>query len=345
MKKNTTGTKTRKAQVKAKQQLRERAAAERLTIGLDLGDRTFHYCILDEAGEVVSEGTWPTSRAGLSSLLQKMAPSRVAMEVGTHSPWISQHVSRMGHEVIVANARRVKLISESIQKNDRIDARTLARLARVDPKLLAPIQHRGEKAQQDLAVIRARAGLVEARTKLINTVRGLVKPMGERLKKCDAEQVGEGMLEGMSEAARRTLGSLMRCIEKVNEEVGKYDEQIEEIGKEYGELKLLTQVHGVGTLTALTYLLTIDDANRFVHSRDVGPYLGLRPRQKESGQSRPELGISKAGDRLLRAIWCKQRIVICGRMRRRAICGRGGRIKQAPGRGRNGGRWWRWRGN
>jgi transposase len=171
----------------------------------------------------------------------------------------------------------------------------------VDPKLLAPIQHRGEKAQQDLAVIRARAGLVEARTKLINTVRGLVKPMGERLKKCDAEQVGEGMLEGMSEAARRTLGSLMRCIEKVNEEVGKYDEQIEEIGKEYGELKLLTQVHGVGTLTALTYLLTIDDANRFVHSRDVGPYLGLRPRQKESGQSRPELGISKAGDRLLRS--------------------------------------------
>ena len=114
---------------------------------MDLGDRTSRYCILDEAGEKVSEDQLPTTKAGLDSLFAKMAPSRIALEVGTHSPWVSRHLAAMGHEVIVANAHKVKLITQSVQKNDRIDAEQLARLARVDPKLLSPIRHRGEEAQ------------------------------------------------------------------------------------------------------------------------------------------------------------------------------------------------------
>jgi len=155
-----------------KRQIRGGGARQRqkLTVGLDLGDHWSRYCILDEAGEKVSEDKLPTTKTGLKAIFQKMASSRIALEVGTHSPWVSQHLAAMGHEVIVANARKVKLITQSVKKNDRIDAEQLARLARVDPQLLSPIQHRGEKGQADLAVIRGRMGLVDVRTELINTL-------------------------------------------------------------------------------------------------------------------------------------------------------------------------------
>ena len=171
----------------SKSQIRRMAAKQRLTVGLDLGDRSSRYCILNEAGEKASEDQLPTTKAGLDSLFAKMAPCRIALEVGTHSPWVSRHLAAMGHEVLVANPRKVRLITQSVKKNDRMDAEQLARLARVDPQLLAPIRHRGPEAQGDLAVIRARAELVDCRTALINTVRGLAKPMGERLKSCDAD--------------------------------------------------------------------------------------------------------------------------------------------------------------
>jgi transposase len=302
MKKHTTVKKNRKALRKTtKKQILEMAASKRLTIGLDLGDVTSSYCILNEAGEVVSEGQLQTTRTGLNSLLEKMPPSRVALEVGTHSPWVSRHIAGLKHEVIVANAHRLKLITQSARKNDRIDARKLARLARVDPELLSPIRHRGAEAQADLAVIRARAALVEGRTALINCARGLVKPLGERLKKCDADQVEETLAMPLSEKAQAVVGPLLRNVEAMREEIEVYNEKIEEIAERYPEVMLLKQVYGVGTLIALTYILTIEDAERFEHSRDVGAFLGIQPKQRESGNSQPELGISKTGDRLLRS--------------------------------------------
>jgi transposase len=208
----------------------------------------------------------------------------------------------MGHEVIVANAHKVKLITQSVRKNDQIDARQLARLARVDPKLLSPVRHRGEQAQRDLAVVRGRAELIAARTQLINSARGLVKPLGERLKPCDADQVTAGLGESLSPEAKAVVGPLLKAVEAISEQIDKYDEQIEEIAKRYPEVKLLQQVYGVGPLIAMTYVLTLEDAGRFAHSRDVGPYLGLTPKQRDSGDSQPELGISKAGDGLLRSL-------------------------------------------
>jgi transposase len=304
MKKNTTtAKKSPKVLSNSKNnQIRQMAAKQRLTIGLDLGDVTSRYCILDEAGEKVSEDRLPTTKVGLSSLFGKMPPSRIALEVGTHSPWVSRHLAGMGHEVIVANPHKVKLITQSVRKNDQIDAEQLARLARVDPKLLSPIQHRGPAAQADLAVIRARAELVDGRTGLINCARGLAKPMGERLKKCDADQVKGSLADGLSEEVKKVIGPLLKSVEEISKQIGVYDERIEEIGKRYPEMKLLTQVHGVGTLIALTYILTIEDAQRFEHSRDVGPYLGLQPKQRDSGDSKPQLGISKSGDQLLRRL-------------------------------------------
>jgi transposase len=303
MKKITTAKKNHKALSKTeKKQIWQKASQQRLTVGLDLGDNQSRYHILDEVAVTVSTGQLPTTKTGLRSLFEKMPPSRVALEVGTHSPWVSRLLTELRHEVIVANTHKVRLITQSVKKNDRIDAEKLARLARVDPKLLSPIRHRGEVAQADLAVIRGRAGLVEARTGLINTARGLVKPFGERLKSCDADQVGEGLQEGLSEAARRAVQPLLRSVEAVSEQMRVYDKEIEEIAKRYPEVEMLRQVYGVGQLIGLTFVLTIEDPSRFEHSRDVGPFLGLTPRQGESGDRQPELGITKAGDQLLRSL-------------------------------------------
>jgi len=303
MKKITTAKKNHKTLSKTeKKQIWQKASQQRLTVGLDLGDNQSCYHILDEAAETVSTGRLLTTRTGLKSLFEKMPSSRVALEVGTHSPWVSRLVTEMGHEVIVANPHKVRLITRSVKKNDGIDAEKLARLARVDPALLSPIRHRGEVAQADLAVIRGRAGLVEARTGLINTARGLVKPFGERLKSCDADQVGEGLQEGLSEAVGTAVRPLLRSVETVTEQIRVYDEEIEEIAKRYPEVELLRQVYGVGQLIALTFVLTIEDPSRFEHSREVGPFLGLTPKQGESGERQPQLGITKAGDQLVRSL-------------------------------------------
>jgi transposase len=299
MKKNSIA----RLQVKSKgrtNQVRVVAGKQRLTVGLDLGDRASRYCILDEAGEKVSEDKLPTNKEGLESLFGKMPACRIALEVGTHSPWASRELAAMGHEVIVANPHKVKLITKSVKKNDRVDAEQLARLARVDPKLLAPIRHRGQQAQADLAVIRARAELVDTRTGLINCARGTAKPMGERLKKCDADQVNETLAEGLGAALQDAIRPLLKCVEEMSRQIKAYNEKIKEIAKRYPEIELLTPVWGVGELIALTYILTIEDARRFEHSRDVGPYLGLTRKQRESGESDPELGITKHGDELLR---------------------------------------------
>ena len=324
MKKNSIAKKSSKSLSKGKQQIRQVAAKQRLTIGLDLGDRTSRYCILDEAGEVVSEDQLPTSQTGLNTLFAKMASSRVALEVGTHSPWVSRHLAALGHEVIVANTHKVKLITQSVRKNDRIDAQQLARLARVDPKLLSPIRHRGAEAQADLAVIRARAELVEARTGLMNCARGLVKAMGERLKKCDAEQVKEALGDGFGEAVQTVIGPLLKSVEQLSEQIGVYEQRIEEIAKRYPEVKLLTQVYGVGTLIALTYVLTLEDAQRFAHSRDVGPYLGCNPSNGRAERAGRNWGSARREIVCCGACWCRERIAYCGRGRRIVICGPGG---------------------
>jgi transposase len=158
----------------------------KLTIGLDLGDRCSYYCILDETGRILVEQKVATTPKALPAVFGAMARSRIALETGIHSPWVSRLLSEVGHEVIVAHARNVRLIGESRKKDDRMDAQTLARLARIDPQLLSPVKHRSAKAQADLTVIRARAGLVRARTALINTARGLAKSYGERLRSCNA---------------------------------------------------------------------------------------------------------------------------------------------------------------
>ena len=293
MKKNSTVAITRKQNFKG----------TKLTIGMDLGDRFTYYCVLDEAGEVVVEQKLPTTKQAMKQVFGRIPRSRVALETGAHSPWVSRQLTQLGHEVIVAHARNVRLIGESSRKDDRLDARMLARLARLDPRLLSPVQHRSAEAQIHLTVIRARAVLVGARTALVNAARGLAKSYGERLRKCGTQQVSQGLAAGFSVELRVALEPLLAEVASLTHRIADYDRRIEQIATEvHPEVAVLKQVKGVGTLIALTYVLTVGDPHRFRRSRDVGCYLGLRPGRRNSGSSQPQMHISKEGDRYLRTL-------------------------------------------
>jgi transposase len=276
---------------------------QKLTIGLDLGDRNSWYCVVDKAGQIQLEQRVRTNAKALQEVFAAMPRSRIALEIGTHSPWISRLLGELGHEVIVANARKVRLIGESRKKDDRLDAQTLARLARIDPQLLYPVKHRSAEAQADLMMIRARAGLVRARTGLVNAVRGLAKSYGERLRGCNVRNMNAEKAESLSPELQAALEPLLNAIESLSERIVEYNDRIENLAQQsYPQVALLKQIKGVGTLIALTFLLTLEDPHRFRKSRDVGGYLGLQPGRRNSGQSEPQMHISKEGDPYLRTL-------------------------------------------
>jgi transposase len=215
---------------------------------------------------------------------------RIAIEAGTHSPWVSRVLEKeCGHEVLVANPRKTRLIYSNKRKTDEVDAENLARLARLDQKLLHPLKHRGEGSQAHLAIIRSREALVSCRTQLVNHVRGTVKSFGHRLPKCPARSFHKKASEHIPEALRAALGPILEQIGSLTERIREYDRQLETICQEhYPETELLRQVEGVGALTALTFVLTLEDPHRFEKSRSVGAYLGLVPARAQSGDRDPQ---------------------------------------------------------
>ena len=276
---------------------------DRLTVGVDLGDKWSRYCILDLQGETLSEGPLQTRQAELAEFFHALPSARVVIEVGTHSPWVQEVIAGEGHEVLVANPRLMEGSKRRKRKNDRIDAHKLARLGRVDPQSLHPITHRSREVRQDLVLLRARDALVEARTELINTTRGLVKSQGTRLPQCSSESFGHKVEDSIPAEAREALLPLVQLADGMSACIQEYDRRIEELAREkYENTKLLRQVKGVGPLTSLAYVLTLENPERFPKSRDVGPYLGLVPKQEDSGESQPQLGISKTGDTMVRKL-------------------------------------------
>lgn len=275
-------------------------AMGRVTIGLDLGDRRSDVCVLDDAGTVVRRMTVATAARGVRQAVQRYANARVVIEVGTHSPWVSRLLATLGHDPIVANPWRVRRIAGREDKSDRIDAELLARLGRADPQLLRPIRHRGEAVQRDRTLLRVRDELVRTRTALVTQARGLAKALGHRLPRCDAQAFARRL-------TRAELGvfpgleTLVAVVAELSRQIKALDRTIEEVSRtRYPETARLRQVTGVGPITALTFVLTLEDPTRFAKSRSVGAYLGLRPKRYQSGAADPALRISKAGDPYLR---------------------------------------------
>ena len=275
----------------------------RVTVGLDLGDKHTQLCMIDADGELLEEARLRTTPAALRRRFAALPVARLVLEAGTHSPWVSRLLEDCGHEVYVANPRKLRLVYQNDSKSDRVDAEYLARIGRLDPALLAPLRHRHAATQADLAIIRSREALVRARVRLINHVRGAVKSVGGRLTKCSSPSFAGQAQPHIPEELAPALAPLLEMIAAMGEQIRAYDRQIEHLAQErYPETMLLRQVPGVGALTALTYVLTLEDPARFVDPRAVGSYLGLRPRQADSGDLSPQLHVTKAGDEMLRRL-------------------------------------------
>jgi transposase len=277
-------------------------------IGLDLGDKQNVAVVFEEDGTEHKAVTISNSKGAMSTYFSKHAGAVVVMEAGTHSGWIARLLTGMGHDVWVGNPRRLRAIWDSTDKSDERDARVLGMMYRLEPRLLHRIFHRGEQAQCDLAMIKSRQMLVESRTKLINHVRCVVKGMGERIKGGSTESFHKRARLEMPACLTDALLPVVDQIEQLTEGIKRLDKQIGSVAEtRYFETKILAQVGGVGPLTAMAFVLTIEDASRFKHSREVGPYLGLTPRRDQSGQTDKQLPITKQGNSYLRTL-----LVGCG---------------------------------
>ena len=282
---------------------RKRGQVE-LTIGIDLGDDVWsHYCTLNQQGGVIDRGRFRTTPKAIEKWFVDVPHARVAMEAGVHSIWISEQLQELGHEVIVANVRELRAISHSDRKSDQVDAEKLARYARLDPNILRPIAHRTVEQQQALTLIRARALLVRLRTAAINAVRGLTKACGHRMPASATPCFAQRSMAAMPPGLGQALGPVLQQIAEMTSKIKQYDRQIQQLGQtEYPETQALLKVHGIGHLTALTFVLTLGSKERFKRSRDVGCYLGLRPMRSQSGEHDPQLGITHAGNAYLRSL-------------------------------------------
>lgn len=274
------------------------------TVGLDLSDRSLSYCEINRKLEIVAKGQVAMTTAEVEKLLASYKkPILVVLETGGQSAWVAKMAEKLGHQVIVVNARKAKVITDRDRRSDPSDAYALAVQGRINPQGLYPVELRSMSLQMDLCVIRARAALVESRTALINTARALAKQHGYRLPAATSHCFAVRALENLPPEMNGVLKPLLKTIETISAEIHAYDELIEELATtKYPETRWLNQVKNVGTLTAVTYRLTLADPNRFAHSRDVGAYLGCVPKRRQSGDQDPELGIAKAGDSYLRKL-------------------------------------------
>lgn len=287
--------------------------SNRVFVGCDLGDRHSDYCFLGERGVVQEEGRLRTTKEAFTRKFKRIPRSRVVIEVGTHSRWVEVLLRELGHEVVVANARQVKLIWNRTKKTDRSDALLLARLGRTDVTLLAPVHHRSAAAQRDLTVLKARDVLVRSRTKLANFVRGTMKPLGLRFPRCAPEAMPRLAADGpIPEELRPALTPILEAIEVLSTRIAAQNKQIEELATTtHPETARLRQVPGVGPITSLAYVLTIDDPSRFRKSRVAASYVGLTPGKDQSGDHDPQKRITRAGDPFLRRmlVQCAQYIL------------------------------------
>lgn len=278
----------------------------KIFIGIDIGDKKNQICILNQNDETLKNKTIDNNISELNTFFDRFDNPKevmVALETGTHSPWISQLLNARGFRVLVGNARKLRLIWGSTNKTDERDAEMLARIARFDPRLLSPIRHRSRSAHMDLAILKGRDSLVQCRTSLINFVRGTCKTAGTRLPSCSAEAFAKAVIEHIPEDLLAATIPCVNTIMELTKKIRQLDSQIETLcDKAYPETNMLREIKGVGPVTSLAYILTLEDPSRFRKSRDVGPYLGLTPKRDQSGETDKPLPITKAGNTYLRRL-------------------------------------------
>jgi len=283
--------------------MREQDERDKITIGLDLGDRRHRFCALDKEGQVIEEGTLSNTRECLGELSSRYAGALIVMEAGCHSPWISRYFEAMGCEVVVSNPRKTRAIYQHERKSDRRDALMLARIARMDQALLYPVRHGSEQAQQDLLRIKLRDSLVRARVGVINSLRFTLKSLGYTIANPSTERFHKVIEGQIPDSMSTVIAPSVRALEELSLRIKLLDREIIALTRtEYPETAWLEQIPGVGPITALYFVLKIGDPARFERVRDVGAFIGLCPRRDQSGENDPQLRISKRGDVYLRRL-------------------------------------------
>jgi transposase len=289
------------------------SAMHNVTIGMDIGDKKHQVHVLNAAGETIKVCQISNTQKAIEEFFCQYPESLVAIEACSHSPWISRVLEKIVSKVLVGNPRKLRMIWASDQKDDIRDAEMLARIARLDAKLLYPIKHKDEQCQADRSLLKARDILVRTRASLILHVRGSVKSMGGRVVACSSASFNKRAAEYIPDILKLSLLPILEQIEEISNKILAYDKTIKEISRErYPATEIMQQVGGVGPVTALAYVVTIEDPNCFMKSRDVGPYLGMTPRRDQSGDSDKQLRITKAGDRYMRRLLVQSAHYILG---------------------------------
>jgi transposase len=283
--------------------MKQQTTSSNITLGLDLGDRRHRFCALDERGEVVEEGSICNDRDSLTKLARRYHGALGVMEAGAHSPWISRLLEGLGWRVVVSNPRKVRAIYQHERKSDQRDAQMLARIGRMDPALLYPVRHSSEEAQRALLRIKLRDSLVRARVGLINSVRFSLKSLGYTVRNPSSERFHKTVMEEVPEALRQMIAPSVQALAELTARIKTLELEINTLAKiKYPQTARLQQIPGVGPITALYFVLKIEDPSRFENVRDIGAYAGLCPRRDQSGESDPQLRISKRGDAYLRRL-------------------------------------------
>jgi len=332
--------KERQKQAKEQEQQRRQKRLKELreleTFGCDLGDKTSQvFAIRPDGSQWKPPEPIATTREGFAKFFEGRERAHVVIEVGAHSRWVKKVLESLGHEVTVANARQLPLLTKSDKKSDQRDAELLAKMGRSELDLIEPVTHREDQAQADLAVPKARDLLVRQRTAVINQVRGMIKATGCRVPGCAAEAFHRKASKHVPRELQSAVQPLLVVLEVLDEEIRDYDKQIEKLAKtRYPDVERVSQICGVGVLTGLVFILTLADKRRFPSSRDVGAYIGLVPQKSQSGEKDPQLPITKAGDELLRRLLVQDANYILGPLCRqdsdlqrwgRKLCARGGK--------------------
>lgn len=279
------------------------------TIGADVSDRTTKVCVMTKAdgGErrIVVETTCATTEAGFEEAFSKFDRSwPVVFESGTHCRWMDRMFRKMGFKTIIGNPGKIPSITKSNTKNDRNDARELARLALADPAMLHPVFLRDEVFQQMLRFHHARNMLISQRTQTINQIRGFAKSMGHRIECSSTERFHELGKAGWPRELEESAWPLMGSLKTINLKIRAYDKLIVRLA-ERPEFKSMVErvraVYGVGIIGSTVFVAAIGGRpDRFDHARDVGPYLGMTPKQDQSGDDDKQLHITHAGADIVR---------------------------------------------
>ena len=272
------------------------------TIGIDLGDRKHQVCVLDRDGEVVEGKAIGSDRDALRTLARRFPGARVIIECGMQSPWTSRFLLDLGMEVIVANPRKVRAIWQAERKSDKRDAEMLARLGRVDPKLLKPIKHGSAEAQQELLSIKMRDALVRQRVNIISAIRFTLKSLGHRVSNPGTARFHKVVLEQVPAECVALIEPMVEVLAEMGEQIKRFDGLIKRAAEAHPVARHLQQIVGIGPITALYFVHKIEDPGRFARARDVGAYLGLCPKRDQSGDCDKQLRISKTGDAFLRRL-------------------------------------------